>query len=890
VEPTPSPRRSLLPLDLFDHVAAGIFITDARGDVVAVNRAAADMLGYAREELVGQRLAAFAHPEDVGGRASLGEGPGRSPEVRRRLLHKDGRYLVTDARPRRLDDGRTVTVVSDVTALVSAEHASSVSAEQLRFVANAVPALLAYVDADARYVWGNESYRRWYGYPPERIRGLHLSEVLGVPAWAIIRPQVERALAGEAVTFEHRLVYKSGPARDVRASYVPHRDDAGRVRGYVALVNDITEIRTAEVALRRSEHMLEHSQSTAHVGSFEVTFGADGRPDSTSLRWSDETYRIFGYEPHAVEVSLQLFYGAVHPEDLAAVRAVSRAGLERGDAYDKEYRLVRPDGIVRVIHAWNRFERDAAGRLVRMLGTCQDITERKTLERALRLSEERYRSLVGAITSVVWTTDAEGKFVEPQAAWQDYTGQGWGDHRDFGWQAAVHADDLAIIQKLWADAERTDTPYRSACRVWHAPSGGYRFCESRAVAIRNPDGSIREWIGTLVDEHERERALHELREADRLKDEFLAMLSHELRNPLAPILNAVDVLDRSEPGDEQVMTKYRAVITRQVQHMKRLLDDLLDVSRVSQGKIQLRKEPLELGALLLQAVDVSRPMIVGKRQRLSLTLAQGPLPLDADPTRLVQVFANLLNNAAKYTDEGGHISLTVKVEDGDAVVRVRDDGVGMTPELLAGAFDLFVQETRSLDRAQGGLGIGLTMVRTLVKMHGGSVRALSEGPGRGSEFVVSLPLSTGAPPPADGDASSRSMEPVRPLRTLVVDDNEDAARTVGYLLEMSGHEVMLAFDGPGALAAAAAAPPDLVLLDIGLPGMDGYTVAAQLRATGHVRATLVALTGYGQDEHVRRSKEAGFDHHLVKPIDFGKIEKIAGQLLGGAEGVRRGRE
>jgi two-component system CheB/CheR fusion protein len=890
VEPTDASCPSRLPLDLFDHVAAGIFVTDARGDLVAVNRAAADMLGYAQEELVGKSLAALTHPEDVAAHASLGEGPGRRPAVRRRLLHKDGRYLVIDTKVRALDDARMVTVVSDVTALVSAQDALSESAEQLRFVANAVPALIAYVDTGSRYVWGNESYRRWYGYPPERIRGLHVSEVLGVSAWTLIQPYVKRALAGEEVTFEHRLVYRKGPARDVRAAYVPHLDEDGRVRGFVGLVNDITEVRAAEVALRRSEHMLEQSQSTAHVGSWEVTMGADGAPDSGSLRWSDETYRIFGYQPRAVEASLPLYFGAVHPEDLAAVRAVSRAGIERGEAYEKEYRLVRPDGAVRVIHAWNRFERDADGRAVRMLGTCQDITERKTLERALRLSEERYRSLVGAITSVVWTADAEGKFVEPQAAWEAYTGQGWGDHRDFGWRAAVHPDDLGTIQMLWAEAERTCTPYRSACRVWHAPSGGYRFCEGSAVAIRNPDGTIREWIGTLVDEHERERALHELRAADRRKDEFLAMLSHELRNPLAPILHAVDVLDRVGPGDEEVMTKYRTVIARQVQHMKRLLDDLLDVSRVSQGKIQLRKEPLELGALLLQAVDVSRPMMVEKRQELSLTLAQGPLPLDADPTRLVQVFANLLNNAAKYTDEGGHIALTVKVEDCDAVVRVRDDGMGMTPELLAGAFDLFVQETRSLDRAQGGLGIGLTMVRTLVKMHGGSVRAVSEGPGRGSEFIVSLPLSPEAELPAARDASFRSVAPVRPLRTLVVDDNEDAARSIGYLLEMSGHEVTLAFDGPGALAAAAAAPPDLVLLDIGLPGMDGYAVAAQLRAAGHDRATLVALTGYGQDEHLRRSKEAGFDHHLVKPIDFDKIEKIAAHLQGGTEGARRGRD
>jgi two-component system CheB/CheR fusion protein len=856
-------------------------VTDAQGAVVAVNRAGADMLGLTREELVGKSLAAYTHPEDRDGRVSLGEALGQAQGVRRRLLHKDGRYVVTDARAQALDEGRTVTVVSDVTELTSAEHASSESGEQLRFVVNAVPAIISYVGVDGRYIWGNESYRRWFGYSPEWMQGRHGSEVLGAAAWEALRPYVERVIAGESVTFDHRLVYKSGPDRDIRASYVPHLDAAGRVRGFVALVNDITEIRTAELALRRSEHMLEQSQSIAHVGSWEVTFGADGQLDPGSLRWSDETYRIFGYQPRAVEVSLGLFLGAVHPEDLDAVRAVSKAGVERGEPYEKEYRLVRPDGAVRVVHAWNRFERDASGKPVRMLGACQDVTERKTLERALRLSEERYRSLVGAITSVVWTTNAEGKFIEPQAAWEAYTGQRWEQHRDFGWQAAVHADDLGTIQKLWREAERAGTHYRAACRVWHAPSGEYRFCESSAVAIRNVDGSIREWIGTLVDEHERERALQDLREADRRKDEFLAMLSHELRNPLAPILNAVEVLDRVGPGDPEVTANYRDVITRQVQHMKRLLDDLLDVSRVSQGKIQLRREPLELGAVLLQAVDVSRPMIVDKRQELTLTLAQGPLPLDADSTRLVQVFANLLNNAAKYTDEGGHIALTVKVEYGEAVVRLRDDGMGMTQELLTGAFDLFVQETRSLDRAQGGLGIGLTMVRTLVKMHGGSVRAFSEGPGRGCEFVVRLPLSPRGELPVAREVPSKDMAP-RPLRVLVVDDNEDAAQSIGYLLEITGHEVTLAFDGPGALAAAAVAPPDLVLLDIGLPGMDGYAVAAQLRAAGHERATLVALSGYGQDEHLRRSREAGFDHHLVKPIDFGKVEKIASQRQRGA--------
>ena len=315
--------------------------------------------------------------------------------------------------------------------------------------------------------------------------------------------------------------------------------------------------------------------------------------------------------------------------------------------------------------------------------------------------------------------------------------------------------------------------------------------------------------------------------------------------------------------------------------MKRLLDDLLDVSRVSQGKIQLQKQHVELGALLLQAVEVSRPLIAEKRQQLSLALALELLPLDADPTRLVQVFANLLNNAAKYTDVGGHITLAVRVENGEAVVKVRDDGTGMTADLLPRAFDLFVQETRSLDRSQGGLGIGLTMVRTLVKMHGGTVRAFSDGPGHGSEFVVRLPLAVPvATPVAREEQISAKIGTGSALRVLVVDDNADAAQALQHLLKLLGHDVMLAHDGPGALAVAAQLRPDSVLLDIGLPGMDGYAVAARLRAAGHEKASLVALTGYAQDEDLRRSSNAGFDRHMVKPVDVGALRRLTAEVAG----------
>jgi CheY-like chemotaxis protein len=314
--------------------------------------------------------------------------------------------------------------------------------------------------------------------------------------------------------------------------------------------------------------------------------------------------------------------------------------------------------------------------------------------------------------------------------------------------------------------------------------------------------------------------------------------------------------------------------------MKRLLDDLLDVSRVSQGKVQLQKQRFDLNVLLAQAVEISRPMMIEKRHELSIVMSPQPIELDADPTRLLQVFDNLMNNAAKYTDAGGHIAIVSAVENGEAVVTVRDDGIGMTPDLLAQAFDLFVQGTPSLDRTQGGLGIGLTLVQTLIKMHGGSVRAFSEGPGRGSQLVVRLPLAPPAELHAASPAPSPRVETGAPLRVLVVDDNVDAAAALGKLLRLRGHEVSLAYDGPGALAAAAAAPPDLVVLDIGLPGMDGYAVAARLRAAGHAGAALVALTGYGREDDLQRSHDAGFDHHLVKPIDFGQLQRIILEVHG----------
>ena len=369
--------------------------------------------------------------------------------------------------------------------------------------------------------------------------------------------------------------------------------------------------------------------------------------------------------------------------------------------------------------------------------------------------------------------------------------------------------------------------------------------------------------------------VHRLEAADRRKDEFLAMLAHELRNPLGAIANAGHVLDRRAGGDPRTR-ELVAIVGRQIRHLARLVDDLLDVSRFSHGHIELHKAPFELRRAVEGAVETARPLVEQRRHTLVLSLADEPLWLEADATRIEQVLSNLLHNAAKFTPPGGHIELAARRDGGEVVIAVRDDGAGISPDLLPRIFDLFVQEERSLDRSHGGLGIGLTLVRSLVERHGGAVAAASAGPGQGSELTVRLPLHT---PPEDmeptPEAGAAGEAAAPPAHVLLVEDNLDAAEALGELLRMWGHTVHLAHDGASALEAARRRRPDVVLLDIGLPGMDGYTVAEQLRAVpGHDGVKLVAVTGYGQESDRQRAALAGFDHHLVKPVDVERLREL----------------
>ena len=507
----------------------------------------------------------------------------------------------------------------------------------------------------------------------------------------------------------------------------------------------------------------------------------------------------------------------------------------------------------------------ADGRIACILHTNEDVTERVRSTIALRESEARLRALTEATADVIYRMSPDWS--------QLRTLEGRGFLRDtldpnhFWLDDYIPAEDQGVLHAAIAKAIREKSMFELEHRVRRI-DGGHGWTLSRAVPMLDKDGEIAEWIGTASDITERKLAEEKLKESDRRKDEFLAMLAHELRNPLAPIGAAAQLLQRGQL-DEAMVRKTSRIVGRQVAHMTGLIDDLLDVSRVTRGLVELECDTLDVRDIVADAVEQVTPLVQARHQHLSLQVPQQAVFLQGDGKRLVQVVANILNNAAKYTQERGDIALYASACDGEVTIEVRDNGIGMAPELVARAFDLFAQAERTSDRASGGLGLGLALVRSLVELHGGRVACDSAGLGKGSRFTVALPCLPAAPygtgaPGAEGAAAHGGG-----TRILVVDDNVDAAATLAMLLEASGHEVGIEHDPYRALEHARADRPAVCLLDIGLPGMDGIELARRLRAQPATRdALLVAITGYGQDSDRRRALDAGFDHYLVKPVDL----------------------
>lgn len=661
--------------------------------------------------------------------------------------------------------------------------------------------------------------------------------------------------------------------------------------GLAMFYRDITARKDAEHKLRETADRLEFTLEAAGIGDWDLDLTNDS--SYRSLRHD----RCFGYSEPIPEWGFQTFIQHVHPDDREHVRQQFETSLAELADWHFECRVVWPDRTVHWIAAHGSIY-DVDAQPTKMSGIVYDISARKDAEAALRHSEhlareaarvaEQERQRLDAVLQAapvgILVTDVSGRIVhvnaENRRLWGPHPlAERIGDFADWhAWWADGSArtgqrlapEDWAMARALWGDAAPRQI---IEIEPFDAP-GVRRIILNSGAPIKDPQGTVVGAVVAQMDITDRVKAERALREADQRKDEFLAMLAHELRNPLAPITSAAHILssDRLDPQPARLMA---SVISRQARHMTALVDDLLDVSRVTRGLVKLDKQLVDAKAVIADAVEQVRPLIEKHGHDLSVHLSPEPGLVQGDRKRLVQIVANLLNNAAKYTPDGGAIHVALDVGPDVVTIKVADDGVGMSRELIECAFELFTQAERSPDRSQGGLGIGLALVRSLAQLHGGGVVAHSDGPGTGSTFEVTLPRSAAGGGRQAGPAGDDPGRPVTRLRVLLVDDNEDAADTLGLYLETCGHEVAISHLPSDALEQAATFRPDVAVLDIGLPEMDGYELARRLRATPTTAgAVLIALTGYGQERDRAEAMAAGFDYHLVKPVDLGRLEQL----------------
>jgi PAS domain S-box-containing protein len=627
-----------------------------------------------------------------------------------------------------------------------------------------------------------------------------------------------------------------------------------------------------EEALRLSEERFRLLVESVHDYAI---FMLD--PQGYVMSWNAGAERLKQYK--ADEIIGQHF-SVFYPEEALAQHWPEyelKTAESEGRFEDEGWRL-RKDGSRFWANVVITALRDASGQLIGFSKITRDLTERRRQEEELRHSEERFRLMVNAVQDyAIFMLDPDGRVASWNVGAERIKGYRPSEIIGQHFSKFYPPDRVAA---RWPEHElaMARAEGRFEDEGWRIRKDGSRFWANVVItALYDPAGELRGFTKVTRDLTERRR-VEALEEEGRQINEFLAMLGHELRNPLAPIRNAVAVMGAKDDCDPTTAWA-RQVIERQVRHLSRLVDDLLDVGRITSGKITLRREVVDFGAVVARALEASRPLHEKRHQTVDADLGKAPLPVLGDATRLVQVAANLLSNSAKYTPEGGHVFVQVRREGPEVVLRVRDDGMGMSPELIPKVFDIFVQGDRSLDRAEGGLGIGLTLVHRLVTLHAGRVSASSPGPGQGSEFVVRLPVAE-----RDAGEPARDRPPeaeeARRLRVLVVDDNQDAVESMALLLGIWGHEVTTASEGPAALDLAERLRPDVILLDIGLPGLNGYEVARRIRAQpGGEKTVLMAMTGYGQAEDRQRAQEAGFALHLVKPIEPEALQRALAKVV-----------
>ncbi len=846
----------------------------------------------------------------------------------REVQDQDGRWFSLRIRPYVTLDNKVegaVLVLVDIDTLKRNERALYESEAQHRAIFAVTSVGMCEAEpATGRLLRVNGQYARLLGYSMAEVVGKTFVELTHPDDRAASWEGFSRMVRGEAVDYQmdKRMVRKDGAIIWIHVTCNMVRDGDGVPLRAVAVILDITDRRQAQ-------------EVAAHLAA--IVTSSDDAIFSKDLQgvirsWNKGAERLFGYAASEVigrSMSLLL------PADRADEESAILERLRRGETvvFDETVRRRKDASFIDISLTVSPY-RDVAGRVMGAASIARDITERKRGQDVLRDNELRLREMIDAMPAAVYTTDVQGMLTHFNPAAVELAGRTplIGTDWCVSWKAYL-ADGSLLPQceSPMATMLQGGHPVRGVEVVLERPDGTRVWVRPYPAPLHDAQARVVGGINVLVDITESKIAEVALVEADRRKNEFLAMLAHELRNPLAPIRNALSILKHdvgaehsnaaqaAPPAGEagtpgfapgNVVASAVQMMERQVGQMVRLVDDLLDVSRISLGKIELRLERVGLASVIHQVEQAARPLFESMGQHLTISLPTQPVVLNADPARLVQIIGNLLNNACKFTNPGGRIALTVEVRGGEApsavepdaaallaptlpaegefqtrarssapqvVIRVSDSGIGIATEQLPQIFQMFMQVDSSLARSAGGLGIGLALVKDLVTLHGGTVAVHSAGIGHGSEFEVRLPImveALGAPlaPPAP---IPTALTDSAALKILVVDDNCDSAESLSFLLQLEGHETHLVYDGLAAVAAAAKLQPDVVLLDIGLPGIDGFEAARRIRAhNGDKRLLLVALTGWGQDEDRRRTAQAGFDAHLVKPVEIDALMKL----------------
>ena len=862
---------------VLDAVPAGVFIArDPEARRIDANRAGLEMLRVGPGGNVSKSAPAKEAPTyrvlrdglELPSEELPAQRAARGMEVRDwecEIRFEDGtsEHILGHATPLRDEAGTpagSVTAFVDISERKRAEEALRVSEQRLVGILEAMPDAFVSFDADLRYTYVNANAERLQAACREALLGKDVRAVYPDAEACKTIQLYERAIR------EQKLVtstsYHAGFDRwvEVRAFPTPG--------GVSAFYKDVSAQVKAEEALRESESRLRTLGDNLPEGAvYRYQHDGDGRPRFLFISKGIE--QLTGVTPAEILRDARALHNTIHPEDrarLASEEARSRDSLTRFEMEVRERHRLTGEERWHLLRSVPTRLQDGT---TTWDGIQVDITERRRAEAALRASEQRLGLAFDAARAAAWEVNLvtgkhfwEDRFfpllsIPPEA--QQEAQQRWNEF-------VLPEDQERAAKEFIASCAEGGPPYDSEFRAQRM-DGVVRWFRSRGTQIRDPAGN-RRMVGFVQDITEQKKAeqtlrqaIEQLREGDRRKTEFLAVLSHELRNPLAPIRNSIYLLECAAPGSNQA-TRAREVIRRQTEHLSRIVDDLLDVMRISRGKIELRRKRMDARKLIRQACDDHR--VLFQERRLALRVdATDPVLIDADETRLAQVVGNLLQNAAKFSHEGGTVIASVGIVDGQAEIRVRDDGVGIPPDLLARLFVPFVQADGGLARTKGGLGLGLALVKSLVEMHGGSVHAHSEGLDRGAEFVVRLAL---APAPEQTASDRARLATTTSVKILIIEDNVDAAQSMADVLELEGHRVHVAIDGRSGVAKAHEVKPDVILCDIGLPDVSGYDVAQSLRAENGLHAArLIALSGYAQSEDVQRAREAGFDAHIAKP-------------------------